>query len=112
MRDRPNLGSFLSHAYIASGSSQSVDLRFAPAYRFHYSEVTKKHNRDEIVKMLSTFTGIELEVHMTLEAQKAEAQVQNYIKQIGNIQPSIDDEIEKEPVIQTILDMFDGEIIG
>ena len=111
LRDRPNLGSFLSLAYIAASTQDSIDLKFGPGYRFQYMEVTKKNNREEITQMLCTFLGAPIELRIALDTKAPESDEQNYIKQIGNIRSTIHDEIEKEPIIQTLLDLFDGEII-
>ena len=42
LRDRPNLGSFLSFAYIASSTDNSIDLKFPTNFKFQFSEVTKR----------------------------------------------------------------------
>jgi hypothetical protein len=111
MKDRPNLGSFLALGYIASATPQTIDLRFASSYRFQYAEVTKKNQREEVEKMLHSHFGAPVELRITLETAKTEAG-QNYIKQFSNVAPTINDEIDKEPIIQSVLDVFDGEVVG
>ncbi|NLG18641.1 MAG: DNA polymerase III subunit gamma/tau [Fibrobacter sp.] len=111
MRDRPNLGSFLSFAFIASTGENSIDLKFSPNYNFQFTEVTKKNNRNEISRLLNEFVGMKIELRIAVEAGELRQQEQNYIKQIGDIPSTINDQIEKEPVIQILLDCFDGEIL-
>ncbi|HON11741.1 MAG TPA: DNA polymerase III subunit gamma/tau [Chitinispirillaceae bacterium] len=111
LRDRPNLGSFLSLAYIASSTDNSIDLKFPANYKFQFSEVTKKNNRNEISKLLDEFTHTHIDLRIALETKEQVHQEQNYIKQIGNIPSTINDQIEKEPIIQVLLDCFDGEIL-
>ncbi|MFP4165134.1 MAG: hypothetical protein ACLFQB_13820 [Chitinispirillaceae bacterium] len=111
-RDRPNLGSFLSIAELVSCSSSVVDIRFPSNGGFPYKEITKKNNRDEITERLHKFCGAEVELRITLEKKKEdEKPVQNYIKPSAT-KTNINEEIENEPIIQTLMDVFDGELLG
>ncbi|NLL13732.1 MAG: hypothetical protein GX267_10025 [Fibrobacter sp.] len=111
LREHPNLGSFLSLASIGSISSDLVKLKFCADYRFQYMEVSKKQNRKEIIRLLQQFTGHQLDLEIILDLNAAKQENTNYIKQIANIPSTIDDQIEKEPIIKTILEIFDGEIL-
>lgn len=111
LREHPNLGSFLSFASISSISTEGVELKFSADYRFQYMEVTKKQNRNEIIRLLQLFTGHMLDLQITLDVNAAKQEDTNYIKQIGNIPSTIDDQIEKEPIIEAVLEIFDGEIL-
>lgn len=109
---RPNLGSFLSHAHMAACKGSTVDLRFATAFKFHFDEVTKRQNRAFIEKKLAEFAGAPITLHMTLEQEHhTDAQPPNYLSQITDTVPSLQDEIEHEPIIKTVLEAFDGEVI-
>lgn len=112
LKERPNLGSFLSLASIGSISADIVELKLSSDYRFQYMELTKKNNQSEIARLLAQFVGNPVELKITLDANAAKVEDTNYIKQIGNIPNSIDDQIEKEPIIQAILEIFDGEILS
>jgi len=112
MRDRPNLGSFLALGYIASNTTSSVDLRFAPTCKFQFTELTKQHNRNELLKKLREFAGATIDIRMSLETEHVDIERQDYSKQIGSIPSTIQDEIENEPIIQTVLDIFDGEVLN
>lgn len=74
-------------------------------------EVTKKTHREEITRLFKAFYNIPAELHITLENVKVEAEGQNYFKQTGSA-ATIDDEITREPIIQTVLEVFEGEILG
>ncbi|MCU0610020.1 MAG: DNA polymerase III subunit gamma/tau [Chitinispirillaceae bacterium] len=114
MRDRPHLGSYLALAAVVGGSTSSVDLSFQPELSFQFSEVTQKKNREEIDRMLKTFMGRHIELHITHETKKAADEVSPAVKNDNTAARdprAIDAEIEREPVIQSVLDMFDGEII-
>lgn len=111
LKEHPKLGSFLSLASIGSVSSDVIELKFCANYRFQYMEVSKRQNRNEILRLLQQFTGNQLDLQITLDVNAAKQENTNYIKQIANIPPSIDDQIEKEPIIKTILEIFDGEIL-
>jgi DNA polymerase-3 subunit gamma/tau len=110
MRDRPNIGTFLSLATVTGSSESSIDLSYAPQLKFQFSEMTKKQNREEIVRQLRMFMGRPIEVHITIETKKAEKEAQNYINPVPHAL-AIESEIEHEPVIQSVLDIFDGEIL-
>jgi hypothetical protein len=72
--------------------------------------MTKKQNREEIIKMLSEFMERPIEVHISLSADKAEEHGQNFCQPAPSAH-LLDNEIEREPIIQAVLDLFDGEII-
>jgi hypothetical protein len=110
LHDRPKLGSFLSMASVAGGTAHTIDLRFSPACNFQFQELNKKQQREEITSLLHSFTQQPFELRMTLEADAA-GEEKSYFKQAGILPLTINDEIEHEPIIQTVLDMFDGEII-
>ena len=110
MRDRPNIGTFLSLATVAGSTESSVDLSYPSSLKFQFTEVTKKPHRDEIVKMLAAFMGKPVEVHITLDPKESRNAAQNYIKQPAHA-AAIESEMEREPVIQAVLDIFDGEIL-
>ena len=48
---------------------------------------------------------------MTLESESPDGDDRKYITQTAAVPLTINDEIEHEPIIQTVLDMFDGEVI-
>ena len=110
MRDRPTIGTFLSLATIVGSSESSIDLSYPPKLKFQFGEMTKKQNRDEIIKMLTAFMNRPIEVHITLSAEKAEELGQNHVHP-SPLAPNLDNEIEREPIIKAVLDLFDGEII-
>jgi DNA polymerase-3 subunit gamma/tau len=110
MRDRPNIGTFLSMAAVTGSTESSIDLSYSPKLKFQFSEMSKKQNREEIAKLLRTFMGRPIEVHITIETKKAEKEAQNYINPVPHAL-AIESEIEHEPVIQSVLDIFDGEIL-
>ncbi|MBN1576612.1 MAG: DNA polymerase III subunit gamma/tau [Chitinispirillaceae bacterium] len=111
LRDRPKLGSFLSLASVAACSSHSIDIRFSPSFKFQFQEINRKQNREEITRVLHTFTNRSFDVRMTLEPEMSGAEEQKYIKQTNGRKLTINDEIEHEPIIQTVMDMFDGEVM-
>jgi DNA polymerase III subunit gamma/tau len=110
LRDHQKLGSFLSLAAFAGCSSHTIDLRFSQKFNFQFQELNKKQQRDEIIHLLHSFTQKKFEVRMTLESD-ANTEDKNYFTQSGMMPLTINDEIEHEPIIQTLLDIFDGEII-
>jgi DNA polymerase III subunit gamma/tau len=111
LRDRPKLGSFLSLATVASCTAHTIDIRFSPKFNFQFQELNKKHNRDEIVRILHTFTSRLFDLRMTVEAGGGHEDEASYLKQLGTMPVTINDEMENEPIIKTVFDIFDGEVI-
>jgi hypothetical protein len=99
MRDRPNIGTFLSLASVVCSSESSIDLCYPQKMKFQFGEMTKKQNREEIIKMLAAFADRPIEVHITLSTEKTEDHGRNYIQQT-QCAPILDNEIEREPIIQ------------
>jgi hypothetical protein len=112
IHERLNIGSFLSLACPFHTSTDTIDLKFSPAYRFQYLEVTKKNIRDEIEQILNKFAKRTLQLNITIESKPIENGQNTFMKSIAKIPSTIDDEIEREPIIQTILEIFDGEVLN
>jgi DNA polymerase-3 subunit gamma/tau len=113
MEDRPNVGTFLSMAYIAESTDHSIDLRFEKQFGFQFSEITKKNNREIIEKMLAAFAGKHIDIHITIEKQEAEKKDTSVkaIEEKEHIPPSLEDDIVNEPIIQSVIKIFDGEVL-
>jgi DNA polymerase-3 subunit gamma/tau len=112
LKDRPNVGSFLAMSYLSGATGTSLDVRFPSSYRFQFVETTKKHNRDLIENLLHQFTGSKYELHITLETTRTDAQERQLLHQLVAMPLSINDEMDREPIIKTILDIFDGEVLN
>lgn len=112
IHERLNIGSFLSLACPFHTSADTIDLKFSPAYRFQYLEVSKKNIRDEIEQILNKFAKRTLQLNITIESKPIENSQNTFIQSIGKMPSTIDDEIEREPIIQTILEIFDGEVLN
>lgn len=111
-KERPSLSAFLSQAKVLSGSSSSVDLKFPSGCGFPYREVTKRQNHEDIKRLLSQFVGIAVEINITLDTSVQENGEQNYFNNQPGAPSNINDEIEREPIIKSILEIFDGEIVS
>jgi chromosomal replication initiation ATPase DnaA len=112
LKNWPNLGSFLSIGYVASCTESTINIKFPSSNSFQFQEVTKKHNRDQIERFLFEFTGRKIELHITVETKKPDAQERNFLNQLVQMPSTINDEIENEPIIQVVLDIFDGEVLN
>jgi hypothetical protein len=112
IHERLNIGSFLSLACPFHTSADTIDLKFSPAYRFQYLEITKKNVRDEIVQILKKFAKRDLQLNITIESKPIENSQNAFMHSMSKMPSTIDDEIEREPIIQTILEIFDGEVLN
>jgi hypothetical protein len=109
MHDRPTLGSYLSMAYVTGDAENSLDIRFAYSYRFQFGEVTRKENRDEIEQRLNAAAGRRVDLHITIETQKPAGAAKTPARVAAP--RSIEDDAAKEPIINTVLEVFDGEVL-
>lgn len=111
-QNRPHLASFLALGHIGFPSPTVIDITFSPNHKFQYNEIAKKQNREELQRLLHDFAKCEIECRIVLESKPIDHPPQNYMNQFtGGSHMTINDEIEQEPIIQTILDIFDGEIL-
>jgi DNA polymerase-3 subunit gamma/tau len=110
VRDRPTFGYHLGAAVVVSSTAASVELRFPKVFHFQFSEVIKKKNRDDIQKKLNEFAGTDVALHMTLEAA-GEPLPAGTVVPAAPVSLSINDEIDREPIIKTVLDIFDGAVL-
>jgi DNA polymerase III gamma/tau subunit len=109
-RDRPTLAYHLSSAFIVSATNKAVDIRFPKAFHFQFNEVLKKKNRDEIQEKLNEFGRAPVELHITLEQAGDPPQVKNPAAPV-KAPMSINNEIANEPIIKSVLDIFDGSVL-
>jgi DNA polymerase-3 subunit gamma/tau len=109
-RDRPTLAYHLSSAFVVSATNKSVDVRFPKAFHFQFSEVLKKKNRDEIQEKLDEFAKGSVELHITLEQAGDPPQAKGPAFQVKTPM-SINNEINNEPIIKSVLDIFDGSVL-
>ena len=108
-RERPTLGYYLTVAYVTAHSGNSVDIRFPYTCHAQYAEVIKQKNREEINRVMRQCTGAPSDLHITIEAQPDTRQERAIDSQKEKLSLSIHDEIEREPIIKTVLDVFNGE---
>jgi DNA polymerase-3 subunit gamma/tau len=110
MSNRPNLGMFLSPASVAASTATSIDLVFSRNHSFQFDEVTNKATREEIETLLNGFMGKPTELHITLEAvSPGTADAGSLSRKVNSL--SIENEISREPIIQSVIDMFDVEFL-
>jgi DNA polymerase III subunit gamma/tau len=109
-RDRPTLAYHMSSAYVVSATNKSVDIRFPKAFHFQFNEVLKKKNRDDIQAKLNEFVRAPVELHITLEQAGDSPQAKNPAVQV-KAPMSINNEITNEPIIKSVLDIFDGSVL-
>lgn len=113
IEEKPNIGTFLSLAHIAESTENSIDLRFGNQFQFQFSEVIKKNNREIIQKKLDAFAGRHIGLHIAIEKKdknKTEEKKQP-VKTKSHIHPSLKEDMANEPIIQEVINIFDGEVL-
>jgi DNA polymerase III subunit gamma/tau len=111
MQDRPHIGTFLALATVAGHTDSSIDLVFEHNFAFQFSEVNKKQHREEITKMFHDFVGKPFKVLISLEAKPPQGPEPKHNKFEAHT-AAIESEIAREPVIQSVLEIFDGEVLN
>lgn len=111
--ERPNIGTFLSLAHIVESTEDSIDLRFGNQFQFQFSEVTKKNNRDIIQKKLDNYTGRHIDLHIVIEKKGKEKKEEKKqpVKAKSHIHPSLEEDMANEPIIQEVINIFDGQVL-
>ncbi len=109
LHERPNIGSFLALSKVKTSDTDSIDILFRYAYRFQYSEITKRENKETVNEYVTAFMRrpIELRIHLEPASAHPSAEIEPDLPQ----RKSIDDEIAQEPIIASVLELFDGEIL-
>jgi DNA polymerase-3 subunit gamma/tau len=109
-RDRPTLEYHISSAFVVSSTQTSIDIRFPKAFRFQFNEILKKKNRDDIQEKLNGFAGAPVELHITLEQAGDPPHPKSPVAPV-KAPASISNEINNEPIIKNVLDIFDGSVL-
>jgi DNA polymerase-3 subunit gamma/tau len=104
-RERPILGHYLRVAQVASLSESAIDVRFPINCNAQYAELIKNKNREEINHIIKEIMGTSVDLHITIEAGAPS------VVQVEKNSLSINDEIKIEPIIQSVLNIFDGDVI-
>jgi DNA polymerase-3 subunit gamma/tau len=112
--ERPTLGSALSFAQVISASDTAVDLRFTREFSFQYKQVTFRKNRNAISELAAAFFARSLHIHINYDENEHAAQQTHTKTAAARNSPhaSLDRDRQQEPIIQTILDTFDADIIA
>lgn len=104
---RPKLGSLLSPASFILSSEHILELQFPSHCKFQFNEVSKKQYREEIIKFLEEYFNKKFDLRIVIS---------NENKDFAPYPPTdlslaINTEIEDEPTIKNVIEIFDGEFI-
>ena len=106
-KERPMLGHYLRVAKASAHSSGALDVRFPRACNAQYAEASKSKNHEELKRIMLSRFGTPVDVHITIEppgpAQGGD--------KVESASVSINDEMAQEPIIKSVLDIFNGEVI-
>lgn len=107
-----SLATFLTHAEIVSYTGTTLDIRFPQNLKFQFDELTGKNNRQVLERKLAEFAGGPIQLHITLDtttAPQEQAPEESAVRKPAK--RSIEDDIQNEPIIQTVLEVFDGQVL-
>lgn len=122
------LVAFLELGRVVEVDDESIDIRFAPSNSFQQHELARHSNRELIEKALEEFTGVKRKLHITVEKeQKLEIPeppkddlppVEESPLGANSVEGdekhhslSFEDEINKEPIIKKVIEIFNGEVL-
>jgi hypothetical protein len=115
MKDKPILGTFLAHSSLSSGAGGSLEIKFPASSLFQLEQVKKKENKDFITAKISQLLGRTTTVDFLIDKNKPAAQSREAPKfappAASKKKETFDEIAEKEPILNKILEVFDGEII-
>ncbi|MGM0443778.1 MAG: DNA polymerase III subunit gamma/tau [Fibrobacterota bacterium] len=115
---KPLWGAWLEAGRPVEFDRDSVDLRFSPIHSFQQQELAAPETKKQVEALLRDFCGTPLTLHLTVAAgdgyvQEApeNAPGTEEPKTPGPHAASLHDEAVREPIIDTVLDIFNGELI-
>lgn len=114
MAEKAFLGTFLSQARMDYNGDSRVTVRFPAALSFQLEQVRKKENKDFIQGVIQKKIGKPVQLNLEIEASTSVKEEKKPIpvkKESGANKMTFNQAAEKEPVLNTILEVFDGEII-
>jgi DNA polymerase-3 subunit gamma/tau len=113
IKEKTNLGTFLSLGYFNKVTVDSIDFRFGKEYSFQYSEINKKHNKNYIHSKLSSFFGRDIDLHISLDNEIFKSEDEENGKENNSVRlnSSISEDMIKEPIIKNLLETFNGELL-
>lgn len=114
MRDKPLIGTFLSHARIVAQGPANIELRFPHNSGFQLEQVQRKENLEFVTEKLAQMTGTKPVVRLLLDQKTEVRQAPAKPTETGPKIPTgvrFDDAAEKEPILNRIVELFDGEIM-
>jgi DNA polymerase-3 subunit gamma/tau len=107
-KERPMLGHYLRVAKASAHSNGALDVRFPQACNAQYAEASKSKNREDLNRIMLSRFGALVDVHITIEPP-GPSPVEGAKVETASV--SINDEIAHEPIIKSVLDIFNGEVI-
>ena len=113
-KEKPVLSSLLQLGEVIEVDDDSIDIRFEKNYAFQYNEIKNHDNRVLIEKSIEKFYGKKFQLHLTLSERKKEIVVDKKIENSdikGHHISAIQDEIEQEPIVKKVLEIFNAEIL-
>ncbi|MGD9200907.1 MAG: DNA polymerase III subunit gamma/tau [Chitinispirillia bacterium] len=116
IKEKTNLGTFLSLGYFNKVTVDSIDFRFGKEYSFQYSEINKKHNKNYIHSKLSSFFGRDIDLHISLDNEIFKSEDEENGKENNSVRlnssiSDISEDMIKEPIIKNLLETFNGELL-
>ena len=113
IEERPNQGTFLSLAHIEECTQSSVDLRYESQLEFQFLEVTKKINRDIIQKKLDSFADRHIDLHIVIDKKDRgkKEDIKKPAMKKAQTHPSLEEDMANEPIINSVIDIFDGKVL-
>ncbi len=123
----------IQQGVVSEVDDDAIDIQFPPSCAFQQQEVSRADNREKIKTELELFTGVMRNLHLTVTDEEPvavatipqsnsipeESSAQNENDQAEQNTPApfshhsavVEDEIRKEPIIATLLEKFNAEIL-
>jgi len=108
---KTSLGAILQHAQLTELEDQSLTIAFPKSCNFHLVQAEKHKNRAVIEGEASTILGKDVRVKFTMADLPESSDEPNTSAQSHGSKPSVEEVVKIEPIVGTILETMDGELI-
>ncbi|MBL8024817.1 MAG: DNA polymerase III subunit gamma/tau [Fibrobacteres bacterium] len=115
--DLMQIGTFLSLSNVSHADDREIHIMLPPNHKFQHSQLSSSDNTRKIEEWFKKKMNYHGRVLIKLTPESGSAGATGGQQQSGPVisiqkKTSINDAIKKEPIIGSILDEFEGEVIG
>jgi hypothetical protein len=110
-KKKSSLGAILQHGQLAELQNQSLTIVFPTSCNFHLIQAEKQKNRAVIEGEVSTILGKDIQVKFTMADLPESSEKPTVSATPPDRKFSVEEVVKAEPIVGTILETMDGELM-